>query len=183
MDGSAHISEIRMLRTAPHSHAVNMWHRCLAHLNHQDLRRLLKSSGEHITNIDVEPVTDPMDVESMMDSDIELVMDSDVEPVTEPMDEPVMNPVDKPDKPHWETPTLCLTCVQAKQQQQVICTKVPRSSTLFAFVHSDLCGPMKHSIGGPQYYIIYIDDCTRYTEVYFLITKTVEEILAKFQHY
>jgi len=37
-DGSAHISEIRMLRTAPHSHTVNMWHRRLAHLNHQDLR-------------------------------------------------------------------------------------------------------------------------------------------------
>jgi len=42
---------------------------------------------------------------------------------------------------------------------------------------------MKHSIRGAQYYIIYIDDCTRYTEVYFLITKTMEEILAKLQHY
>jgi len=42
---------------------------------------------------------------------------------------------------------------------------------------------MKHSIGGAQYYIIYIDDCTRYTEVYFLMTKTAEEISAKFQHY
>jgi len=47
---------------------------------------------------------------------------------------------------------------------------------------------MKHCIGGAQYYIIYIDDCTRYTEVYFLITKkkkkkTAEEISAKFQHY
>jgi len=59
-------------------------------------------------------------------------------------------------------------------------TKAPRSSTPFALVHSDLCGSMKHSIGGAQYYIIYIDDCKRYTEVYFLITKTVEEISAKF---
>jgi len=42
---------------------------------------------------------------------------------------------------------------------------------------------MKHSIGGAQYYIIYIDDCTRYTEVYFQITKTTEEISAKLQHY
>jgi len=42
---------------------------------------------------------------------------------------------------------------------------------------------MKHSIGGVQYYIIFIDDCRRYTEVYFLITKTAEEISAKFQHY
>jgi len=42
---------------------------------------------------------------------------------------------------------------------------------------------MKHSIGGVQFYIIYIDDCTRYTEVYFLVTKSVDEILAKFQAY
>jgi len=54
---------------------------------------------------------------------------------------------------------------------------------LFELLHSDLCGPMKPSIGGAQYYIIYIDDCTRYTEVYFLITKTAEEVSAKFQHY
>jgi hypothetical protein len=42
---------------------------------------------------------------------------------------------------------------------------------------------MKHSIGGAQFYIIYIDDCTRYTEVYFLITTSAEEISAKFQAY
>jgi len=37
-DGSAHVSELRMLRTAPHSHTINMWHRRLTHLNHQDLK-------------------------------------------------------------------------------------------------------------------------------------------------
>jgi hypothetical protein len=42
---------------------------------------------------------------------------------------------------------------------------------------------MKHSIGVAQFYIIYIDDCTRYTELYFLITKSAEEISAKFQAY
>jgi len=119
----------------------------------------------------------------MTDRDDGLATDSDVEPVTEQMDEQVINSVDKPDKPHRETPTLCLTCVQAKEQEQIICTKVPWSSTPFVLMHSDLCGPLKHSIGGAQYYIIYIDDCTRYTEVYFLITKTAEEISAKFQHY
>jgi len=50
----------------------------------------------------------------------------------------------------------------------------------FELMHLYLCGPMKHSIGGAHYYILYIDDCTRYTEVYFLITKTVEEISVKF---
>jgi len=107
-----------MLRTASHSHSINLWHRWLAHLNHQDLRRLLESSGKRFTDMDVEPVTDHMDT-----------------------------------SPRWETPGLCRTCVHAKQQQHIV------------------------------YYINYIDDCTRYTEVYFLITKTGEEISAKLQHY
>ena len=62
-------------------------------------------------------------------------------------------------------------------------TKASRTSILFELVYSDLCEPMKHSIRGTQYYITYIDDCIRYTEVYFLITKTMEEISAKFRHY
>ena len=83
----------------------------------------------------------------------------------------------------WITPGLCQTCVETKQQQYVIRTKSSRCSTPFEIIHSDLCGPMKHSIRGSQFYIIYIDDCTRYTEVYFLITKTADEISAKFQTY
>jgi len=165
-DVSAHISEIKMLRTASHSHSMNMWHRRLSHLNHQDLRRLQESSGERLTDMEVESVTNPMDAEWVTDP-------MDVEPVTDRMDT----------SPRWETPGLCRTFVHAKQQQHIVRTKASRSSTLFALVHSDLCGPMKHSIGGAQYYIFYIDDCTRYTEVYFLITKTAEEISAKFQHY
>jgi len=90
---------------------------------------------------------------------------------------------DKKTKTLWETPRLCQTCVETKQQQHVIRTKSSRSSTPFELIHSDLCGPMKHSIGGAQFYIIYIDDCTRYTEVYFLITKSADEISAKFQVY
>ena len=138
----------------------------------------------------MQPVTDP-DVEPVADSDIEPVVVPDIEPVTDPMDDetpitigPVnaVDPVNEMDTPHWKTPRLGLTCVHTKQQH-VIRTKASRSSTPFELVHSDLCGPMKHSFGGAQYYIIYIDDCTRYTEVYFLITKTVEEISAKFQHY
>jgi transposase InsO family protein len=84
----------------------------------------------------------------------------------------------------WKTPALkCETCIQSKQQQRVAHTKASRTSTPFELVHSDLCGPMKHSIGGAQYYIVYIDDCTRYTEVYFLVTKSAEEISTKFRHY
>jgi len=186
-DGSAQISKIKMLRTTSHSLSINIWHRRLAHLNHQDLRQLLESSGECITDSldvqpvavpDIEPIADPMDAELVTHPDVVPVAVPDIESVTDPMEvEPVTDCMDM--SPRWETSGLCRTCVHGKQQQHIVRTKAPRSSMLFALVHSDLCRPMKHSIGGAQYYIIYIDDCTRYTEVYFLITKTAEEISAK----
>jgi len=78
-------------------------------------------------------------------------------------------------KTQWMLPdpvSLCQTCIQTKQQQRVAHTRSSRTSIPFELIHSDLCGPIKGSIGGKQYYIVYIDDCTRYTEVYFLITKS-----------
>ena len=141
-----------------------MWHRHLAHLNHQDLKRLLESSGERITDpikpsvkpisdtlnmqpfadsavepfadpdiepiadpmdvelatdpMDVEPVTDLMDVEQIADPDVEPVTDSiDVEQIADPDVEPVKDRMDT--SPRWETPGLCRTCIQAKQQQHI----------------------------------------------------------------
>jgi len=166
MDGSAHISEIRMLQTVLHSHTVNMWHWRLVPLNYQDLRCLLESSGERIPR-DVELVTNPtlatnptlvelftypMDVEAVTDPTL-------VDCITNNMD------IESVTNPRWETSGLYHTCVYAMQQQHIVHTKVPRSSTPFALVHSDLCGPMKYSIRGAQYYIVYIDNSTRYTEV------------------
>jgi len=158
MDGSAHISEIGLLRNQ-NAKTLKVGHRRFAHLNYQDLKRILNPSYNP-------PVTDAMDVEP-------------AEPIAEPMDELS----DSIEICTATAPGLCETCVHTKQQQKVICTKASRTSTPFELVYSDLCGPIKHSAGGAQYYIIYIDDCTRYTEVYFLITKTVEEISTKFRHY
>jgi hypothetical protein len=62
----------------------------------------------------------------------------------------------------WNMPALCQTCIQTKQQQRVAHTKSSRTLTPFELIHSDLCGPIKYSTGGAQYYIVYIDDCTRY---------------------
>ena len=103
--------------------------------------------------MDVEPVTDLMDVKQIADPDVEPVMDSiDVEQIADPDFELVKDRMDT--SPRWETPGLCRTCIQAKQQQHIVRTRAPRSSIPFELVHSDLCGPMKHSIGGAQYYII-----------------------------
>jgi transposase InsO family protein len=39
-------------------------------------------------------------------------------------------------------------------------------------VHTDVCGPMQtRSLGGAFYFLLFIDDCTRYTWVYFLRRK------------
>jgi len=59
-----------------------------------------------------------------------------------------------------------------------LCSSIP-----FELIHSDLYRPIKHSIRGSQFYIIYIDDCTLYTKVNLLITKLAEEISANFQAY
>jgi len=189
-DGSAHVSEIRLLRTKNANRTLKTWHQRFAHLNYQDLKHLLNRTYNRQTDaIESQSVTDAMDVEPderALETIEEQVTDAmDVEPderAQETIEEHSLAPVKK--RTDWGTPPkLCETCIHTKQQQKVVRTKASRTSTPFELIHSDLCGPIKHSIGGAQYYIIYIDDCTRYTEVYFLVTKTAEEISAKFRHY
>jgi len=91
-DGSALISEIRLLR-ARNPITLKIWHKRFAHLNYQDLRRILNPLHMQITNsiddepdtpfadrMGNEPITDPMDDQPMTDP-------KDNEPVTDPMDE------------------------------------------------------------------------------------------------
>jgi hypothetical protein len=48
-----------------------------------------------------------------------------------------------------------------------------RKIDLLELVHSDVCGPMQtRSLGGAYYFLLFIDDCTRYTWVYFLRRKS-----------
>jgi len=193
-DGSAHVSEIRLLRTGTkNTKTLKIWHQRFAHLNYQDLKRILKASHNQPTDaMDTTDAADPTDIEPIEPVATDVM---DVGPV-EPATATDATDIESADPAATETepvttdlmdidiaPGLCETCVHTKQQQKVIRTQASRTSTPFELVHSDLCGPIRHSIGGAQYYIIYIDDCTRYTEVYFLITKTAEEISAKFRHY
>lgn len=78
---------------------------------------------------------------------------------------------------------ICDVCIRAKHRQHFERTRVTRSTIPFELIHSDLAGPFKPSIGGATYYLLYIDDCTRYTEVYLLQTKSAAEIVPKFEHY
>lgn len=77
----------------------------------------------------------------------------------------------------------CTTCIRAKMKQQINRQPVDRCQVPFELVHSDLCGPMPTSIGGTSYYILYIDDCTRYVEMFPLVSMSAQEIIEKFRTY
>lgn len=71
-------------------------------------------------------------------------------------------------------------CVRSNLQKKFERAPAPHSEVPCKLVHSDLAGPFKVSIGSAAYYIIYVDDCTRFVEVFFLVGKTAAEICAKF---
>ena len=77
----------------------------------------------------------------------------------------------------------CDVCLKGKMKQKFERKPVRRSTRPFELIHSDLCGPMPSSLGGARYYLFYIDDCTRYVEIYLLVTKSSSEIQAKFEVY
>ena len=57
-----------------------------------------------------------------------------------------------------------------------------RPSKRLQLIHTDLCGPMNvDPIGGSKYMLIFTDDYSRYTTVYFITSKS--ETLSKFKEY
>jgi transposase InsO family protein len=80
--------------------------------------------------------------------------------------------------------TTCNVCIKAKAKRKIIRIPVKPTTMPFELVHSDLCGPFSTpSHSGSRYYIIYIDDYTRYAEVYLLADKKAESCVAAFQAY
>jgi transposase InsO family protein len=57
-----------------------------------------------------------------------------------------------------------------------------RSKGILDLMHSDVCGPMiVASLNGYLYYVLFIDDHSRKTWIYFL--KTKDGVLARFQEF
>lgn len=66
----------------------------------------------------------------------------------------------------------CVVCCQGKQTRLPFNHMSTRSNEALSIVHADVCGPMEvTSIGGSRYFLIFIDDHTRMTFVYFLKAK------------
>jgi len=74
---------------------------------------------------------------------------------------------------------LCDSCVLGKHKKSPYPTDlVTRATKVLALIHTNLCGPMNtSSLGGAYYFLLFIDDSSRYTHVY-LIKKS--EVLEHF---
>lgn len=68
----------------------------------------------------------------------------------------------------------CTTCHLSKSvHHRPVAPADRRTSQPFEIIHSDLSGKFsRRSLGGARYYISFIDECTRYTWVKFLKTKS-----------
>lgn len=76
----------------------------------------------------------------------------------------------------------CVACCEGKQSRLPFPKESSRSTELLNIVHTDLCGPMENrSIGGSKYFMLFIDDFSRMTYIYFL--KSKDEALKCFQQY
>lgn len=70
------------------------------------------------------------------------------------------------------TKSNCKVCCEGKQTRLPFPHAGNRSTGLLDTVHADICGPMEtRSIGGSKYFLLFVDDYSKMTFVYFLKTK------------
>ena len=61
---------------------------------------------------------------------------------------------------------MCTACIQAKHKQKIIKVKTKCTPKPFELVHSDVYRPFfTPTSAGNRYYILFVDDYTRYTPV------------------
>jgi hypothetical protein len=66
----------------------------------------------------------------------------------------------------------CEACIYGKQNRETFPTGSWHANKCLQLVHSDLCGPLETSLGGCKYFLLFIDDYSRMTWVYFLKEKS-----------
>ena len=70
--------------------------------------------------------------------------------------------------------SACEGCAFGKMHREeflIHTDKIKRD--ILELVHTYVCGPMQtRSLGGAYHFLIFIDDCTKYTWVYFLRKKS-----------
>ena len=81
------------------------------------------------------------------------------------------------------TDQVCESCIKAKFTINSSKQAQQRASSKLELIHSDLSGIMKPSISKNRYFLLFIDDLTRFTWVYLLRTKTKEVTLSAFKEF
>jgi hypothetical protein len=80
---------------------------------------------------------------------------------------------------HFEHDGICRGCVLGKNTKKSFPNSNKRSKGILDLIHSDICGPMSMpSLSGCLYYVIFIDDFSRKSWIYFL--KAKNETFSKF---
>ncbi|KAI5339806.1 hypothetical protein L3X38_019078 [Prunus dulcis] len=77
--------------------------------------------------------------------------------------------------PHLEkTSVVCEGCMLGKQHRDYFPSESTwRANFPLELVHTDICGPMQtESISGNRYFLLFTDNCTRMTWVYFIRNKS-----------
>ena len=80
----------------------------------------------------------------------------------------------------YEHDGICKGCALGKNAKKSFSKSSSRSKGILDLIHSNICGLMTSpSSSGCLYYVIFIDDCSRESWIYFL--KTKNETLDKFK--
>ena len=67
---------------------------------------------------------------------------------------------------------ICVDCIKGKHTRHIVKKAATRSTQLLEIIHTDICGPFDvPSFGGEKYFLIFIDDFSRYGYVYLLHEK------------
>jgi hypothetical protein len=73
---------------------------------------------------------------------------------------------------HFDHDGICRACVLGKNIKKSFPNSNSRSKGILDLIHSDICGPMSSpSLNGFLYYVIFIDDFSRKSWIYFLKAK------------
>ena len=76
----------------------------------------------------------------------------------------------------------CESCLEGKMTKRSFPSKEHRANDLLELIHSDVCGPFNvQARGGYEYFVTFIDDCSRYGYAYLMHRKS--ETFAKFKEF
>ena len=83
---------------------------------------------------------------------------------------------------YYEHDSVCRCFALGKNAKKSFSRNTTRSKGIFYLIHSCVCGPMSSpSLSGYLYYVLFIDDFTIKSWIYFLKAKS--ETLSKFQEF